>query len=123
MSSLKDLSMNVIIRQVKDLPPVLRDELIGKTISSLEKNVYSNVMKNIVDNMENMVSDLTHLILKHGDNWTKPTYMEKIDYNLYQVCVNIATANANRIDAEVQKRHIPDRYRYDPDQDSDDAFM
>ena len=62
VSSLKELCMNLLVNQIKNLPPQLMDEVIGNTKKSIKKDV----IQEIGEHAFNVVNDMTGIILNAG---------------------------------------------------------
>ena len=116
VKSLRDMCMISIISQLKSLPPQILEEVIGETKKDIYKEICDDikktVTKDIVINAEIMISDLTTILKQsYGSTWVKPSYMENVDDELYQTCVNIAENNVQIYNSSTDYRHVTRRQR------------
>jgi hypothetical protein len=97
MMSLKELCIQKLIESVKQIPPLLQEEIIGTTIRKIKKDIEKDIEKKVVKDLKYnamfVIEDVTNRIInahKTGSSWSRPDYSKKIDIELYQTYVAIA---------------------------------
>ena len=58
VKSLKQTCMELLVKQIKDLPPQLQEELYGETEESKEMDVKNKVWGEITDNLLYVIEDM-----------------------------------------------------------------
>ena len=126
--SLKDLCMKNMVEIIKNLPPMMIEEVIGKSLEAIEKDIKEKVMKEIRCSAVIVTEDVTERIIeasKTGQSWQRPEYTNDIDDELYYTCVDIAQRfvdnNSDKLvftnnPQDVNNSYV---YRYDSDQDEE----
>ena len=94
---LKTLCLDNLVNVIKQLPPILRDEIIGETTKSIkkeaEKNARIQIMKEIHRSVSIAVEDITERIINSygsGHDWKRPEYTYNIDKDIYGMIVDIS---------------------------------
>ena len=94
---LNTLCMKNLVETIKNLPPILRDEVIGQTTKDIKKEAYENAKKHIMKEIRQsaviVVEDVTdRMIRSHVTNqdWERPGYTNDIDDELYYTFVDIS---------------------------------
>lgn len=91
--SLKALCMKNIIDQIKNLPPLLLEEVLGESLKSIKEEAKQAAMKEIRRSAAVVVEDVTELLInshKTGNDWKRPVYTKDIDDELYYTFVDIS---------------------------------
>jgi len=96
--------MEMLIEHIKDLPPQLRDEVVGKTKKSIEteakdkykskyrKKYEKQIQHELGDNIQDIIKDLTYIIqrsIETNEAWVKPPKWDHIPEEIFQRCVHI----------------------------------
>ena len=117
--------MNNLVELIKNLPPLLKEELIGQSIKSIRVEEKEKIMKEINRSASIVVEDVTEQIINSyttGRNWTRSEYTKDIEDDLYNTFVHISQTfidkHADQICFERQRtrRRL---YYYDSERDSD----
>ena len=96
---LKSLCSDNLVQLIKNLPPAIRDELIGKTTEQIKKEAKIQVINEIREYACDTVDDVTDLIIssrKKGNDWTRPKYTYKIEDELFYTFVEMAETFINK---------------------------
>jgi hypothetical protein len=95
--TLKSLAKKKLLQEIKNIPPVLLDEIsddIKQTrIDQIKNKTIKSFLKRLKSEATIVISDITQLIIsshRSGINWVRPSYMNNIDHRLYGIYVNIA---------------------------------
>lgn len=91
--SLKSHCVKNIVEMIKNLPPLLREEIIGESLKEIKKEAKKEVMKDIRRSAAVVVDDVTTLIIeaqRTGNDWKRPEYTTDIDDELYHTFVDIS---------------------------------
>ena len=96
MLSLKEMCMQKMVKSLTELPPLLFEEVFGKTIEMVTKDVENKVILNINTYAVETISDIKDVIIQsQGLGWRRPESTLHINDNLYQTFVNIADDSVN----------------------------
>ena len=123
--NLKTICMNNLVELIKNLPPLLKEELIGQSIKSIRVEEKEKIMKEINRSASIVVEDVTEQIINSyttGRNWTRSEYTKDSEDDLYNTFVHISQTfidkHADQICFERQRtrRRL---YYYDSERDSD----
>lgn len=105
---LKTICVNNLVEIIKKLPPLLKEEVIGKSLKSIredaEEDVKVSLMKQIKRDAEIVVDDVTSRIVKshkNGTTWSRPNYTENMDNELYHTCVHISEKFVDKYHQEI----------------------
>jgi len=96
---LKSLCSNNLVELIKNLPPTIRDEIIGKTIKEIKQEVEIQVINQIREYASDTVDDVTDLIIssrRKGHDWRRPEYTYKLNDELFDTFVDIAETFINK---------------------------
>ena len=121
---LKTLCMKNMVETIKNLPPILRDEVIGQTTKDIKKEAYENAKKHIMKEIRQsaaiVVEDVTdRIVMSHikNQNWERPEYTKDIDDELYYTFVDISEKFVIKtfettvfLHQEHNRRHLDDSY-------------
>jgi hypothetical protein len=91
--SLKALCVKNMVNQIKNLPPLLLEEIIGESLKSIKEEAKKEAIKEIRDSASIVVDDITNLLItshKTGGDWKRPEYTKDIDDELYYTFVDIS---------------------------------
>ena len=90
---LKSLCVKNIVEMIKNLPPLLKDEIMGEALKEIREDEKKKMMKEVreigVVAVEDISSAMTESF-RNGVHWTRPDYLENIDDDLYHMFVDIA---------------------------------
>lgn len=91
--SLKALCIQNMVEQIKNLPPLLMEEIIGESLKAIKEDAKKEAMKEIRSSASVVIEDITDRLItsrKTGKNWTRPEYTQDIDDELYYTFVDAA---------------------------------
>lgn len=145
--SLKALCMKNLVELIQNLPPMMKEEVIGKSLEAIENDAKKKVMKEIRRSAAIVTEDVTERIIdasKKGQSWQRPGYTIDIDDELYYTCVDIAQKfvdnNSEKLifsngpryrrqsavymenDSDEDINNYDQEYEQDSDQDSDQEY-
>lgn len=121
--NLKTLCMNNLIELIKNLPPLLKEEVISQSVEQIKTEERLKIMKEINRSASIVIEDVTENIInssKTGIDWIRPEYTKDIDNDLYQTFVNISQ---NFVDKHIDIFQINkkrSRQYFDSDSSSDE---
>lgn len=90
---LKTLCMNNLVEIIKNLPPLLREEIIQKSTRAIEKDAEQKAIKEIRRSMTFVIDDITNTLIKahqNGTYITRPEYTKDMNDELYHTCVEVS---------------------------------
>ena len=112
--SLKSMCVENMVSIIKNLPPTLREEVIGESIEQIkkeaEKTARRKIKKEVKEQMRLEIikemhrsaviitSDLTHRLIntsRNGGFVTRPEYTHDIDSELYEIFFDISDSFVN----------------------------
>ena len=91
--SLKALCMNNLVELIKNLPPQLKEEVIGESLKAIKAEAKQEVMKEIRRSAAIVVDDVTDCLIsshKTGQGMKRPEYTNDIDDELYYTFTDIS---------------------------------
>jgi hypothetical protein len=91
--SLKTICMNNIIELIKNLPPLLKEEVLGVSLKAIKDEAKQQVMKEIRRSAAIVVDDVTDILItshKTGQDMKRPEYTKDIDDELYYTLLDIS---------------------------------
>lgn len=97
--SLKALCMNNLVELIKNLPPQLKEEVIGESLKAIKAEAKHEVMKEIRRSAAIVVDDVTDRLIsshKTGQDWKRPEYTNDIDDELYYTFTDIVERFVNK---------------------------
>jgi hypothetical protein len=93
---LKTLCMNNLVQNIVNLPPQLREKVIGESTKKIKKEAEKKAREKIVREVKRtagiVIEDVMKLIIESqrtGQNWVRPKHTRNIDDDLYYIFVNI----------------------------------
>lgn len=90
---LKSLCIKNMVEMIKNLPPLLKDEIMGEALKEIREDEKKKMMKDVrelgVVAVEDISSAMTESF-RNGVHWTRPDYLKNIDDDLYHMFVDIA---------------------------------
>jgi hypothetical protein len=95
---LKTLCADNLVKLIKNLPPLIRDDVIGETTKVIKLEAEEKVKKKIRSSAI-IVEDLIENIIesrKNGTYWRRPEYTNDIDDEIYNIFVDIAERTVER---------------------------
>ena len=117
---LKTICMDNLVKNITNLPPQLREEVIGESKKSIKRTVQTQVIKDFKRSAVFVVDDITKCLIqahKTGKSWIRPKYTENMDDDLYYTCLDIAEHFVETYMQELvfSDRHINGRLIYGHD--------
>jgi uncharacterized membrane-anchored protein YjiN (DUF445 family) len=97
--SLHKLCIQNMVEQIKNLPPLLKEEIIEASLKEIKKDIKKEVMREIRDSASIVVEDITERLItsqKTGQDWKRPEYTKDIDDDLYHTFVHTAESFVNK---------------------------
>jgi len=91
--SLKALCMNNLVELIKNLPPQLKEGVIGESMKAIKEEAKQEVMKEIRRSAAIVVDDVTDRLIsshKTGQDMKRPEYTNDIDDELYYTFTDIS---------------------------------
>lgn len=88
--SLKSLCMQQLAKNICEMPPLLKDEVIEASTREIERKTAETCFKNFNHNMPIIIDIITPLILesnKTGNPWKKPEGLDDVPNDIFQLCV------------------------------------
>jgi hypothetical protein len=119
--SLQSLCMNNIVELIKNLPPLMKDQVLGETMKSIKEEVRQEVIKEIRESAAIIVGDVTdELISAHNSGFgtKRPEYTNDLDDELYYTFLDISE---QFISKHAEKILFDDRRRDEYDDESDQS--
>jgi hypothetical protein len=95
--NLKELCVKNLVYEIDNMPPLLKEEVIGISISNLERNLEkkleSKIKRKVIDNFlvdaEVVIDDIIDKLLDNNNFWRRPAYTEDMDDDIYNIYVQI----------------------------------
>lgn len=90
---LKAICLQNMVDQIKQLPPLLQEEVIGHSLKTIKEQAKKELMDELKKNSEIVIDDLTDAIVsskRNGRNWIRPEYTKDIDTDIYHNFVHIS---------------------------------
>jgi hypothetical protein len=126
--SLKALCIKNMIEQIKNLPPVLLEEVIGESLKAIKEEAKAEVIKEMKASSSIVIDDITERIIKSsqtGRVWERPEYTKDIDDELYYTFVDISEQfirnHGEKLIFRPASRHEHELNDYSSDSDSESA--
>lgn len=97
--SLKELCIQNIVNQIKNLPPILLEEVVKASLKTIKEDAKKEAMREIRRSAAVFVDDITERMInskKTGDDWKRPDYTMDIDDELYFTFVETAETFVNK---------------------------
>lgn len=94
--NLQSLCMQNMVEMIKNLPPLLRDEVIGESTKAIKKEAEENAKNKIIKDIRqsaSIIEDITKYLIESyrtGHDWKLPECRYDIDKELYNTFVNIS---------------------------------
>ena len=95
---LKTIYMNNLVEIIRNLPPLLKEEVIGKSMKAIEEDAEKKIIKEIRNSAAIVVEDITELLIsssRTGKLWERPEYTKNINDELYYTFVDISEKFVN----------------------------
>jgi methyl coenzyme M reductase beta subunit len=123
--SLQSLCMNNLVNLIKNLPPLMKDEVLGETMKSIKDEVRKDVIKEIRRSAVVVVDDVTEQLIsahKTGRGIKRNEYTKDIDDELYYTILEIAEQFVEKhAEKIVFDNHMDQRDLDDYDDESSDS--
>lgn len=95
--SLKELCLKNMAEQIKNLPPLLKEEVLGMTIQSIKDDAEREAKKKIIMELKQSAQMVTQdlvnrMIESHltSTTWFRPSYTQDMDEDVYQSLVEVS---------------------------------
>lgn len=105
---LKAICLQNMVNQIKQMPPLLQEELIGHSLKTIKEQAKQEAKKELLAELkrdsEIVIDDLTNRIVecrRSGTCWTRPQYTQNIDDNIYYNFVDISEMIVNKYAQEI----------------------
>tara|TARA_Y100000389_G_scaffold171213_1_gene178731 strand:- start:268 stop:669 length:402 start_codon:yes stop_codon:yes gene_type:complete len=131
---LKTICLQNIVNQIKQMPPLLQEELIGYSLKTIKEQAKKEAKKEFLDELKRdsriVINDLTDRIVecrRTGIYWTRPQYTQDIDDSIYYNFVDISEMIVNKYSQEIIFRNSVGPFPIEQTQDtffefSDDEY-
>lgn len=105
---LKAICVQNIVDQIKQLPPLIQEEVIGHSLKTIKEQAKKEVKKELLAELKRdssiVINDLTDIIVecrRTGTLWTRPQYTQNIDDNIYYNFVDISEMIVDKYAEEI----------------------
>jgi hypothetical protein len=105
---LKAICLQNMVNQIKQLPPLLQEEVIGHSLKTIKEQAKQEAKKELLAELkrdsELVVGDLTDVIVssrRTGRSWVRPEYTEDIDNDIYHNFVHISEMIVDKYSPEI----------------------
>lgn len=105
---LKAICLQNMVNQIKQMPPLLQEELIGYSLKTIKEQAKQEAKKELMSELKRnshiVISDLTDRIVESrrtGTCWTRPQYTQNIDDSIYYNFVDISEMIVNKYAQEI----------------------
>jgi methyl coenzyme M reductase beta subunit len=117
--------MNNLVELIKNLPPLLKEEVIGESMKAIKDEAKQQVMKEIRRSAAIVVDDVTDSLItsrKTGRDIKRPEYTKDIDDELYYTFLDISERFVNKHAEKIvfDNTHHMDSYEDDEDSEQDE---
>jgi len=111
---LKAICMKNIVELIKNLPPLLKEEVIGKSLKSINEEAEIKAKKSLMKQLRRdaaiVVEDVTNKIVEsrvYGTSWRRPDYTMNIDDEMYNIFVHVSEQFVGKYEEHIIfSRHI-----------------
>jgi len=110
-----------MVSQIKQLPPLLHEEVLGYSLQAIKEEAKKQAKKELLEDSEIVINDLTDIIdkaRKNGNDWVRPEYTKNIDDDIYNNFVHVSEMIVNKYSQQIHN-HTFNEPGYT--QDSDDS--
>jgi len=105
---LKAICLQNMVNQIKQLPPLLQEKVIGHSIQTIKEQAKQEAKKELLAelkrNSEIVIDDLTDAIVssrRNGRNWIRPEYTKDIDNDIYHNFVHISEMIVDKYSCDI----------------------
>lgn len=87
--NLRTLCQTNMVKQIKNLPPMLKEEIVDISMKEFKKDA----IKKVTTDIRIVIKDLTDLLIdshKNGNCFRRPKYTEDMDDILFDTCLQVA---------------------------------
>ena len=105
---LKAICLQNMFDQIKQLPPLLLEEVIGHSLKTIKEQAKQEAKNELLAELkrdsELVIDDLTDAIAssrRNGGNWVRPEYTKDIDDDIYHNFVHISEMILNKYSQEI----------------------
>ena len=127
---LKAICLQNMVNQIKQLPPLLQEEVIGHSLQTIKEQAKQEAKKELLAELKNseiVIDDLTDVIVssrRNGRNWIRPEYTKDIDNDLYHNFVHISEMIVDKYSHEIifnnpSALHETGNSNYESEEESD----
>jgi hypothetical protein len=121
--------MNNLVELIKNLPPLMKDQVLGETMESIKEDVRQEVIKEIRESAAIIVGDVTdELISAHNSGFgtKRPEYTKDLDDELYYTFLDISeqfvAKHAEKILFDDRRDDLDEYDEYDESDSSDSSY-
>lgn len=110
---LKSLCENKLVNMIDKLPGLIKEKIIGMSIEQIRKKEREKILEEFKKESEIVIGDLTSKIIlsrKSGCNFSRPSYTENIDDDMYKIYLNVSENFAN-MNENILYNNIVDKKR------------
>ena len=90
---LKTLCINKLVQEIKNLPPSIKEELIGFSIKKIIEDERKKIIEELILSSSIMIEDITKQIIDSystGKSWKRKKCYEDVPDDIYNWCLNIS---------------------------------
>lgn len=105
---LKAICLQNMVDQIKQLPPILQEEVMGHSLKTIKEQAKQEAKKELLAelkrNSEIVIDDLTDAIVsskRNGGEWVRPKYTKDIDNDIYHNFVHISEMIVDKYSHEI----------------------
>jgi hypothetical protein len=88
--SLEEKLQLLLVEQIKNMPQILQESIINKSIDEIRKQIRKEIILEIVEECEITVNEVAQDIINNNNYWQRKEYTRHIDNDIYQVFVRAA---------------------------------
>jgi len=121
--TLKEICLNNLVKMIKNLPPLLQEEVIGKSKKDIESDARLKVINDIKHNLPYIVEDMVSDKIKEieGIYMKRKNAYPNTSQDILIICENTTNNVIRLIENKVMNNvmHTADIYSRDTDTDTD----
>ena len=84
---------NLLVEQIKNLPPILKDTIIGESSKKIKEQIEQKILKEFKISALIMVDDMTDILINcsnTGCSYERPEYTKNLPDELYYTIIAIS---------------------------------
>ena len=113
MQTLSEMCKNLLVEQIKNLPPLLKEQVIGETTKQIKSSIQKEILKDIRGSALIVVDNMTDILINcydTGCSYQRPEYTKDLPDELYYTMVQIS-------EKMLDKYYCTERRYYHPEID------